>query len=309
VNDGTSGRAATGAAAYSDIEPANRHLGLVGIEAAAQVVGVSPSAIRLWERQGLIVPTRTRGGARRYTPDDLVRLRTIQRFRTVDGLNAAAIRHLLREGGASDRPARGRHAALKLVAGAMGVGDERADGPDAPLASRLRDLRHARRLTLREAAAASGLSISFISALERGVSGASIAALRRIVTAYGTTLGAVLGSGERGREPLVPASSQEAVNTGAGVRIVNLAHAPTALEPQLFILSPGASSQGAYSHSGEEFMYVLSGTLGVWLDTTEDYYRLSAGDALTFASSVAHRFQALGDTETRLIWVNTPPTF
>jgi DNA-binding transcriptional MerR regulator/quercetin dioxygenase-like cupin family protein len=292
------GIAATGAPTRSHIDPADRHLGRVGIEAASRAVAVSPSAIRLWERQGLIAPARTRGGVRRFTPDDIVRLRTIHRFRTVDRLNAAAIRRLLREEAGTD-----------LGQGAGSAGGDRTEGPGAALASRLRDLRHGKGLTLREAAAASGLSISFISALERGVSGASIAALRRIVAAYGTTLGAVLGSGERGRDRLVTVSSQESTDTGAGVRIVNLARAPTALEPQLFILCPGASSQGAYSHPGEEFMYVLSGSLGVWLDTTEDFYRLSAGDALTFASTVAHRFQALGDTETRLIWVNTPPTF
>jgi len=305
----TIARAAPVDAARPDVEPADQHLGLIGIEAAALAVGVSPSAIRLWERQGLIAPARTRGGVRRFSSGDIERLRTIQRFRTVEGLNAAAIRRVLGDEADVDRAERGRHGVADLGPGAGGGDGDRAESADAPLATRLRDLRHARGLTLREAATRSGLSISFISALERGVSGASIAALRRIVAAYGTTLGAVLGSGQRARQPFVPVASQAAVNTGAGVRIVNLAHAPAALEPQLFILAPGASSQGAYSHSGEEFMYVLSGALGVWLDTTEDFYRLCAGDALTFASTTAHRFQALGETETRLIWVNTPPTF
>jgi mannose-6-phosphate isomerase-like protein (cupin superfamily) len=75
------------------------------------------------------------------------------------------------------------------------------------------------------------------------------------------------------------------------------------------VLAPGASSDGSYRHAGEEFMFVLSGTLGVWLDDPREFYRLDPGDALTCPSTHDHRIQALGSDETHVLWINTPPTF
>jgi transcriptional regulator with XRE-family HTH domain len=294
-------------------------LGALGIEEAARLVGVSPSAIRLWERQGLVAPLRTRGGMRRYAPADIARLRTVRGWRRVDGLNAAAIRRLLADGdgahplpggpalGGADGGGAGRS---ESGADGSGVTGRRGAGGPAPIAERLRAIRTAHGLTLRAASERSGLSVSFISALERGLSGASVAALRRLLAAYGTTLGAIVGSTDDGGPGrMVAASARRAVETDAGVRIENLAAASRMLEPHLFVLAPGASSRGPYSHQGEEFMYVLEGRLGVWLDASDESYTLGPGDALTFPSTLEHRFQALGAGETRVIWVNTPPTF
>ncbi len=277
-------------------------LGYVGIAAASRAVGVSPSAIRLWERQGLIAPARTPGGTRRYSPDDVARLRAVRRLRIVDGLNAAAIRRIFDDGGSGQ----GAGAAGGAIVAAEGATP--APEPDVSVAGRLRSMRTAKGLTLAAAAERTGLSISFISALERGLSGASVAALRRLLSAYDSTMAELLASPTSEASRLVTSSARRVLETGAGVRIENLAEAAGALESHLFVLAPGTSSQGTYSHAGEEFMYVLTGALAVWLDETDEY-RLEAGDALTFPSTIAHRFQALGPSETRLLWVNTPPTF
>jgi MerR family transcriptional regulator/heat shock protein HspR len=52
---------------------ANR--GLYGISVAAELVGSAPQNLRLYETRGLINPARSQGGTRRYSDDDLVRLR------------------------------------------------------------------------------------------------------------------------------------------------------------------------------------------------------------------------------------------
>ncbi len=255
-------------------------LGAVGIEEAARQVGVSPSALREWERRDLVRPARTAGGARRYSAGDVARLRRIRAWRTAEGLNAAAIRRLLGASGAT--PA--------------------SPGP------RLRSLRRASGLSLREVAARSGLSASFISSLERGLTGASLAALRRLVEAYGHTVGELVPAEAPGDGRLVRPAERRVLDAGRGIRIEHLSAVPTALETHLFVLAPGATSDGAYRHAGEEFMYVLAGSLGVWLDEPAGAYRLGPGDALTFPSTVGHRIEALGQTETRVLWVNTPPT-
>jgi len=61
-----------------------------GMSVAAELVGLDPQSLRLYERRGLIHPHRTTGGTRRYSPDDLDRLRRIKAL-LADGLNLAGI--------------------------------------------------------------------------------------------------------------------------------------------------------------------------------------------------------------------------
>ena len=272
------------------------------------MVGASPSALREWERQGLVRPSRTAGGARRYAADDIARLGRIRAWRTVEGLNAAAIRRLLDEPALGvERSGRSSHSSDAQTRLAPSNSTRPASGqiPGA----KLREIRQDVGLTLREAAARSGLSTSFISSLERGVTGASLATLRRLVGAYGRTVGELLTGPVPSNGRLVRPHDRRVLDAGRGIRIEDLFAAPGALESQLFVLSPGASSDGYYRHVGEEFMFVFAGSLGVWLDNPAEFYRLEPGDALTFSSTVDHRIQALGPIETRLLWINTPPSF
>ncbi len=68
--------------------------GLYGISVAAELVGSAPQNLRLYETRGLINPSRSQGGTRRYSDDDLVRLRQIGRLLD-DGLNLAGIAAVL----------------------------------------------------------------------------------------------------------------------------------------------------------------------------------------------------------------------
>jgi DNA-binding transcriptional MerR regulator/quercetin dioxygenase-like cupin family protein len=253
------------------------------IGAAARQAGVSASALRLWERQGLVTPLRSQSGYRLYSDADLARLLRIRRMRD-ERLNAPGILRLLSP---QRRPAE--------------PDDRRLDG------SRLRALRRERGHSLRAAAAHAGLSPSFLSALERRATGASVATLLRLTRAYGVTMldlfhpTAPVGRRVRRRERPV-------LELGSGVRIEQLAHEASLLEPQLFVLAAGATSDGAYAHAGEEFMFVLEGALTVWVGPHERY-QLHIGDSVTFPSTLPHRWRNRADGETRLLWINTPPTF
>jgi DNA-binding transcriptional MerR regulator/quercetin dioxygenase-like cupin family protein len=252
---------------------------------AARRVGVSASALRLWERQGLVRPMRSRSRYRIYSEADLDHLRGVRRLRQVDRLNAPGIRRVLRD----------------FVGGTHQ--DRRLDGRP------LRRLRQELGLSLREAGERSGLSVSFLSAVERGVSGASIASLQRLA-AYGTTLQEMLGAPDGTGTRLVPAGRRPVLRLGdRAVRIEQLARGATLLEPQLFVLAPGASSEGAYAHDGEEFLYLLSGAITVWVGDDETYTLERPGDALTFPSTLPHRWRNDAPRETQLLWINTPPTF
>jgi MerR family transcriptional regulator/heat shock protein HspR len=66
------------------------------ISVAADLVGMHPQTLRLYETKGLVSPARTPGGTRLYSDADLERLRLIQRLTTVLGLNLAGVEHVLR---------------------------------------------------------------------------------------------------------------------------------------------------------------------------------------------------------------------
>ncbi|MBY3137057.1 MerR family transcriptional regulator [Rhizobium laguerreae] len=66
------------------------------IAEAADRVGVSASTLRLWEKQGLIVPDRSETDQRRYDADHIARLKYISELRKYRGLNAAAIFEVLK---------------------------------------------------------------------------------------------------------------------------------------------------------------------------------------------------------------------
>lgn len=69
-------------------------LGVYGISVAAELSGIGPQTLRLYESRGLLTPARTAGGTRRYSDDDLARLRRITELVDI-GINVAGIGQIL----------------------------------------------------------------------------------------------------------------------------------------------------------------------------------------------------------------------
>jgi len=66
------------------------------ISVAADLVGMHPQTLRIYEQKGLIRPRRTAGGTRLYSEADVERLRLIQQLTNDLGLNLAGVEHVLR---------------------------------------------------------------------------------------------------------------------------------------------------------------------------------------------------------------------
>jgi MerR family transcriptional regulator/heat shock protein HspR len=69
--------------------------GVYIISVVAELLGMHPQTLRIYERKGLLQPARTAGNTRRYSERDLARLRTIQRLSQDEGVNLAGVRMIV----------------------------------------------------------------------------------------------------------------------------------------------------------------------------------------------------------------------
>jgi DNA-binding transcriptional MerR regulator/quercetin dioxygenase-like cupin family protein len=255
------------------------------ISEVAGRLSISSSALRAWEALGLVSPQRTKSRYRLYSERDVRLLQRAIFLRRARGLNPAAIVHVLKRQGVVSAPA------------------ETSPHPG----QRFRRLRLRRGLSLAKVARATGVSVGFLSGLERGQMRSSIATLRRIARFYRTNILSLFETaGDNPR--LVRPNQRKILETTPDVRMELLAWGQTAMEPHLFRIKPGGGSGESYSHEGEEFLHVLRGEFEIWLNGKE-HYNLRPGDSLYFESSTPHRWKNPGRTETWLLWINTPPTF
>jgi DNA-binding transcriptional MerR regulator/mannose-6-phosphate isomerase-like protein (cupin superfamily) len=251
----------------------------------ARMVGVSPSVIRSWESLGLTRPRRTASKYRLYSSDDVKLLKRARYLRKVQGLNAPAIVRMLKRDG--------------LVQGAP-------DPNASAVGLHLRQLRSKRGLSLADVAAEVGISVGFLSALERSRMTASVATLRKLARFYKSNILDFFDPSES-NSPLVRPEKRKVLQTGQGVRMELLAWGNTVMEPHLFRIAPDSGSGESYSHEGEEFLYILKGELQISLNGEQ--YHLNKGDSFYFESTTQHHWRNPGSKETWVLWVNTPPTF
>ncbi len=251
----------------------------------ARLAGVSASVIRSWECFGLIQPHRTASKYRLYTSKDVKLLKHAKLLRDVRGLNPPAVVQTLKRSGLV-------RSTSNIAARAIG--------------SRLRQLRTNRGLSLAQVANAVGISIAFLSALERSQERSSVGTLRKLARFYHTNILEFFDPTESNGH-VVRAENRKVLEAGPGVRMELLAWGNTVMEPHLFRVAPGAGSGESYNHDGEEFLYVLRGQLNISIQ--DEQYRLHPGDSFYFESIIPHSWKNPGRTESWILWVNTPPTF
>ncbi len=251
----------------------------------ARLIGISPTVIRVWESLGLARPRRTASKYRLYTREDVRLLKRASFLRKVRGMNAPAIVQTLKR---------------------EGLVQATRDGTAGAIGARLRQLRAKQDKSLASVANAVGISVGFLSAIERSQMSASVSTLRKLARYYKTNIIDFYDTAES-NNPLVRPNGRKVLEAGPGVRMELLAWGNAVMEPHLFRIAPRAGSGESYAHVGEEFLFILKGELQIFLRGVE--YRLKSGDSFYFESSVPHKWANRGRTETWVLWVNTPPTF
>nr|WP_246775391.1 cupin domain-containing protein [Methylobacterium aquaticum] len=191
--------------------------------------------------------------------------------------------------------------------------NEQMDGPmaaDLAVGRRLRALRQERGLSLKAVAALTGLSIGYLSQVERGLSSPSLRALTQVADLFGVGLGALFGAPEgAAADGIVTRAGERAALTlwRAGITKQLLTQGDAALSLFLMQLAPGAGTGDApLVHDGEEAGLVMEGGLVLTVeDTTAE---LGPGDSFRFASRRPHRYRnPSADRIAVVLWVNAVP--
>ncbi|GHG85751.1 cupin domain-containing protein [Pseudodonghicola xiamenensis] len=184
---------------------------------------------------------------------------------------------------------------------------------DVSLGESVRQARKSRGLSLQTVAEGAGISTGLLSQIERGISSPSIRNLRAICDVIEIpflSLFAEADSASREAGMIVREGRRRTVDFGdkGMVKSFLTAHDNGALQVMEIVLAPGGTSgEEAYAHDGEECGVVLRGKLELWVE--DDRFVLDEGDAFHFESRRPHRFRNLGNDESRVMWVTTPPVW
>lgn len=176
--------------------------------------------------------------------------------------------------------------------------------------AQLRALRRARRLTLREIGSRAGLSESFLSQLERGQTGATIASLQRIAGALGVEVSDLFAAGGGQGPRVIRSDERQRVAWGRLGRKSFLTPKPFEfLEVVAAELEPGGSTgDEPYSHGdSEELLHVTRGSVELELDG--EVVTLETGDSAHYRSSTLHRVSNPGTVEAEVLFIVSPPSY
>lgn len=182
------------------------------------------------------------------------------------------------------------------------------------LSTRIKHARLIRGLTLQAMAKRIDCSVSALSKIENRKANPSITMLHKICEALGINMAALFTEADDSSSVVTRAADRPVIDTdhnGRGIQLQRLV--PSApgylLQGNLHIIEPGGYSTEGLQHEGEEMGYVLEGVLELNLDGKT--YLAKEGDSFFFRSHTKHSYGNPGSSKgpTRVIWVNTPPTF
>ncbi|MBE1556703.1 helix-turn-helix domain-containing protein [Sporosarcina limicola] len=170
----------------------------------------------------------------------------------------------------------------------------------------IKELRLNKRMTLSEVSKKSGLSISFLSQVERFKSSVTLTSLKKISEALDVNLSYFFHTNVDQSPSITRNKEREEHNyQDMNFKFSNLLgnFQNPVFEPIIATLLPGEKQRKPYSHKGQEFLYVLEGTLTVILDDNE--HLLHLGDSLHIDSTTPHTWFNASEKPAKLLIVAT----
>lgn len=183
-------------------------------------------------------------------------------------------------------------------------------GKESSVGQRVRRVREEKGLTVQDVSQRTGLDSAYLTEIEGGNVSPPLGALIKIAKALDMKLGRFISSGEvkpftivRCNERRVVSRYTSAQGDQYGYTYESLApdKKDRHMEPFMVTLVPSGTKKGLSSHAGQEFIYVLEGTMEVTLDDHTDI--LCPGDSIYYDSTVPHLVRCHGDQETVILAV------
>ena len=180
------------------------------------------------------------------------------------------------------------------------------------IGERIKKKRNEKGFSLRELAGKVDLSASFLSQIEQGKASPSIENLKKIANYLEVKVSYLieeedeaLGSFHIKKEDR---KYVESIDSKTSIALLTSSKIEKNMEPIMYEIKPGGESgRGFFNHNGEEFIYIVEGTLDIYIE--DQLTILNEGDSFYFKSSLNHRFKNNGKKLTKAIWIVTPPTF
>jgi transcriptional regulator with XRE-family HTH domain len=178
---------------------------------------------------------------------------------------------------------------------------------------RIKKLREAQEMTLEEVSRLTGIGAGLLAAYEEGAAVPAIGPLIQLSRVFGSKVEGLLHGGGTVSESLTICRAGESFGGTAGdteqsYSYNSLTRPGTAghlMEPFLLSFDPEVPQGAAISHDGQEFVYIVEGTIELFYDGRT--YRLEKGDSAYLNSSHPHTFHGLGERVAQMLAVVSSP--
>lgn len=168
----------------------------------------------------------------------------------------------------------------------------------------IRRLRRQRGLSLDDLARLSGVSASFLSAVEREASDISLGRLTKVAAAFGLDVPTLLGYFSRyGKPRFLSSAERVAIDRGPGIDFRHLRVPGVDFELVTVTIPPHTAFQDATAHPGIEILYVVTGEVVLVYDGIE--YSMTAGETGVWSGMHLHTYRNDGDVTAQFIAVST----
>ncbi|MCI8680115.1 MAG: cupin domain-containing protein [Oscillospiraceae bacterium] len=183
--------------------------------------------------------------------------------------------------------------------------------PNQTIGAKIKALRTEKKYTLKNLGDLTGFSVGFLSQIERGISSVAVDSLAKIAKCLEVPLSTFFDTEPPDRQdPVVHSFSTHQTMVSPQIIQSILSHDTQAFDflPQRFLLMPFSDPDTLvpelYAHTGEEFIYVLTGIVSLWVENSR--YTLYPGDSVQIHSNQPHNWANNTNKVAELLSINYP---
>lgn len=175
------------------------------------------------------------------------------------------------------------------------------------IGAKIKELRLKNKLTQTELADRCELSKGYISQLENDLTSPSVTALFDVLNALGTTPGDFFSSHENEKYVFTAEDYFEKIGDGHKITWLVPSAQKNMAEPIIIEIESGKNSGKDLPHEGEEFGYVLDGTIK--LTVGKRSFAVKKGESFYYRADKPHMLENVGKMGAKILWLSCPPNF